>query len=144
LISFVLDNSMTMAWCFADEATPRTEGILNQLSAEHELLVPVLWPYEVGNILWRAVRKGRISSARVQGFLEELDSFKITIDDGTPYALTAVYRLADLHGFPATRLECRRQPSVYRAHSHQHRLRAPRKAIAASMVRSPDSIRIVV
>lgn len=87
-----------MAWCFADEATPRTEGILNQLSGEHELLVPVLWPYEVGNILWRAVRKGRISSARVQGFLEDLDSFKITIDDGTPYALTAVYRLADLHG----------------------------------------------
>jgi hypothetical protein len=47
---------MTMAWCFPDEATMRTEAILSLLAEEHELFVPVLWPYEVGNILWRAAR----------------------------------------------------------------------------------------
>ncbi len=98
MISFVLNNSMTMAWCFSDEATPHTEAILGQLSGEHELLVPVLWPYEVGNTLSRAVRKGRISSKKAQEFLVDLESFSITIDDGTSYALTDVYRLAESHG----------------------------------------------
>ena len=91
MISFVLDNSMTMAWCFSDEATPRTEAVLNQLAEAHEILVPVLWPYEVGNILWRATRKGRIPAEKSNAFLEDLDSFNITIDDGTSYALTRVY-----------------------------------------------------
>jgi hypothetical protein len=29
---FVLDNTVTMAWCFTDEATDFTEALLNQLS----------------------------------------------------------------------------------------------------------------
>ena len=30
--SFVLDTTVTMAWCFADEATPLSEVILDRLS----------------------------------------------------------------------------------------------------------------
>jgi len=30
--SFVLDATVTMAWCFADEATPLSEAILDRLS----------------------------------------------------------------------------------------------------------------
>ena len=98
MIAFVLDNSMTMAWCFSNEATRHTEAILSQLSGEHELLVPVLWPYEVGNTLGRAVRRGRISPEKAHEFLDDLESFTIAIDDGTSYALTDVYRLAESHG----------------------------------------------
>jgi predicted nucleic acid-binding protein len=88
---------MTMAWCFPDEATSQTEAILNLLAGPHELFVPVLWPYEVGNILGRAARKGRISSYKARQFMEDLDSFNISIDDGSSYALNRVYNLADQH-----------------------------------------------
>jgi hypothetical protein len=41
---FVLDNTVTMAWCFADEATPFTENLLNRLSSlTDSAIVPALW-----------------------------------------------------------------------------------------------------
>ncbi|HEY3825400.1 MAG TPA: hypothetical protein VGL82_12630 [Bryobacteraceae bacterium] len=30
---FVLDNTVTMAWCFGDEATPFTESLLSRLAS---------------------------------------------------------------------------------------------------------------
>ena len=30
-MSFVLDASLTLAWCFRDEATPRTDAVLEQV-----------------------------------------------------------------------------------------------------------------
>ncbi len=40
-MTFVVDTSVTMAWCFEDEATPATDAILDRLAVE-EGLVPVL------------------------------------------------------------------------------------------------------
>ena len=59
---FVLDNTVTMAWCFTDEATDFTETLLNRLSDLTDMaLVPALWLYEVVNVVELAVRKGRIT-----------------------------------------------------------------------------------
>ncbi len=61
---FVLDNTVTMAWCFTDEATDFTETLLNHLSdLTDTALVPALWLYEVVNVVELAVRKGRGISA---------------------------------------------------------------------------------
>jgi hypothetical protein len=47
---FVLDNTVTMAWCFTDEATEFTETLLNRLSnLTDSAIVPALWLYEVVN-----------------------------------------------------------------------------------------------
>ena len=44
---FVLDNSVTMAWCFTEEATELTEALLSRLSnLTDSALVPALWLYE--------------------------------------------------------------------------------------------------
>jgi hypothetical protein len=41
---FVLDNTVTMAWCFIDEATEFTETLLSRLSdLTDSALVPALW-----------------------------------------------------------------------------------------------------
>jgi hypothetical protein len=41
---FVLDNTVTMAWCFNDEATPFTETLLSRLSSlADSAIVPALW-----------------------------------------------------------------------------------------------------
>jgi predicted nucleic acid-binding protein len=88
---------MTMAWCFPDEATPHTEAVLDLLTGEHEILVPILWPYEVTSVLLGAVRRKRITSAKARQFIADLDALNIRIDDGTENVFGRVYFLAERH-----------------------------------------------
>jgi hypothetical protein len=73
---FVLDNTVTMAWCFTDEATALTEALLGRLSnLTDSAIVPALWLYEVVNVTELAVRKGRITEEKARTFLESLAEF---------------------------------------------------------------------
>jgi len=72
-LSFVLDTSVTMAWLFEDEASRKTESLLDRLSTE-EALVPTLWTYEVGNVLLMAERRKRITEAQGKRFAHLLQS----------------------------------------------------------------------
>ena len=79
---FVLDNTVTMAWCFTEEATEFTEVLLNRLSnLADTALVPALWLYEVVNVTEMAVRKGRISKEKATAFLESLADLPIEVED---------------------------------------------------------------
>ena len=82
MTGFVLDASVTMAWCFEDEATPETWALLDRLAAEGAI-VPGLWALEVGNILTQAERRNRTTAARVRQFVEQLGTLPIRIDDET-------------------------------------------------------------
>lgn len=82
MTGFVLDASVTMAWCFEDEATPETWALLDRLAAEGAI-VPGLWALEVGNILTQAERRNRTTAARVRQFVEQLDTLPIRVDDET-------------------------------------------------------------
>ena len=45
---FVIDASIATAWCFRDEATDYTEGLLQAVSSNsHQALAPTLWGYEI-------------------------------------------------------------------------------------------------
>jgi predicted nucleic acid-binding protein len=82
--SFVLDASIALSWCFVDEKTPLTDDLLNQIaSGKHSVLVPNLWPLEIGNILVNAERRKRISYAQVSECLDMLGSLPIHIDEET-------------------------------------------------------------
>ena len=75
---FVLDNTVTMAWCFADEETAFTETVLNRLSnLTDSAVVPALWLCEVVNVTGLAVGKGRISEEKARTFLESLSDLPI-------------------------------------------------------------------
>lgn len=78
-MSFVLDASITLAWCFQDEATPVTIALLEKLSTE-EAFVPALWSLEIGNILLMTQRKKRISPANAAEFINLLEALNIQID----------------------------------------------------------------
>jgi predicted nucleic acid-binding protein len=54
--AFVLDASIALAWCFADEATPATDALLDRL-AQEEAVAPALWRIEVANALAMAERR---------------------------------------------------------------------------------------
>ncbi|RIK82667.1 MAG: VapC toxin family PIN domain ribonuclease [Planctomycetota bacterium] len=78
--AFVIDCSMTMAWCFADERTALTTQVRDR--AKFEVAVaPALWRLEVANVLVRAERRGRITPALSAEFVQLLDAMKIEIDD---------------------------------------------------------------
>ena len=78
---FVLDSSLILSWAFADEMTPFTGWILEQMSEGAEAVVPSLWPFEITNTLLIAEKRGRLTAAKSASFLEELQNFNIVIDN---------------------------------------------------------------
>jgi len=73
---FVLDTSVTMAWCFEDETNPYADAVLDSL-IDNTALAPSIWPLEVGNVLLVAERRKRISQSDSMRFLELLSSLPI-------------------------------------------------------------------
>lgn len=80
---FVLDASVTVAWCFGDEATPESRSLLRRLAGE-PAYVPAIWPLEIANILAVAERKGRLGTADVTEFVALLGALDIRTDDADP------------------------------------------------------------
>ena len=100
---FVLDNTVTMAWCFTGEATEFTETLLRRLSNLTDIaIVPALWLYEVVNVTELAVRKGRISAEKAHAFLESLADLPIAIENPTlPQMFVSVRALVDQYNLTA-------------------------------------------
>ncbi len=100
-MSFVVDNSVTLVWCFEEEQTPELMSLLDRVS-ETGAVAPQIWPVEALNGLLSAERRGRIDSRRrhvLMGFLQDLP---ITLDDETvPRLWTATARLAEQHRLTA-------------------------------------------
>ena len=76
---FVVDASLTLSWCFADEATPYSRAVLATLETTYAV-VPALWPFEVANVLAHAERKQRITQEGIAEFLETLRRLPIQIE----------------------------------------------------------------
>lgn len=91
--AFVLDCSMTLAWSFADEATPATEAML-AMARQAPVHVPSLWFLEVANVQLAAEKKGRATRAQNEAFLALLGLLDIR-EDRMPLAGIQP-RIADL------------------------------------------------
>jgi predicted nucleic acid-binding protein len=61
---FVVDASVTLAWCFEDETTETTQAILRRLFEEGGI-APGHWPVEVVSGLLTAERRGRLAVGRL-------------------------------------------------------------------------------
>src|SRR3954469_12357333 len=57
---FVVDASITLAWCFEDAMTTATEAVLERLVLEGGI-APAHWPLEVANGLRFAWSSGRVT-----------------------------------------------------------------------------------
>lgn len=96
-MSFVLDNSVTMRWCFGDgkpseiEYATKAARTLRTDSA----LVPAIWALEVANVLARGESRGEIPEDRSTAFLQLLRSMRIEADPSTAdHALTDTLEIA--------------------------------------------------
>lgn len=93
----VLDSSVTLSWCFEDEATPEVDAVMRRVAAEGAV-VPSLWRYEVANGLQMAVRRERIDAGFRDQVLGHIDLLHIHLDgDSDGYAWTASIQLASRH-----------------------------------------------
>jgi predicted nucleic acid-binding protein len=77
--AFTLDASIALAWCFADEATPAADAVLDRL-ADEEAAAPALWRLEVANGLAMAERRGRLNVAGLIRSVALLQGLAVTID----------------------------------------------------------------
>jgi predicted nucleic acid-binding protein len=104
----VLDGSMTMTWCFADEATDATAAVLRELDGG-EAVVPGIWALEVANSLLVAERKRRISDEKSSEFVSMLEGLPILVDpdetNRTFGAVLSLAREAGLTSYDASYLE---------------------------------------
>ncbi|MHB0980925.1 MAG: type II toxin-antitoxin system VapC family toxin [Thermoleophilia bacterium] len=87
-MTFVLDSSVTPAWVFEDEGAeaggdPAPDSLLTRLVRE-DARVPALWPLEVANALLVGERRGRLSRADSQRFVQLLAALPIEVDAETP------------------------------------------------------------
>ncbi len=105
----VLDASVAVAWCFEDESTGFTEGVLDLLSTGTEVLTPAIWPFEVANALLVAERRKRITVAQVTALLQRMAGLRISVDpiqSGTAFnQILSVARQNDLTEYDAAYVE---------------------------------------
>lgn len=77
---FVVDASVTLAWCFQDERTPFSEAVLDLLAANGEAVCPAVWPLEVTNALLVGERRKRLTSADIGAVLKRVADLPISVD----------------------------------------------------------------
>jgi predicted nucleic acid-binding protein len=96
MVAFVVDSSIAAAWCFKDETTDYTEGVLNAVSGSGEGVAPRLLAYEIRNSIIMGLRRGRIVRADAEEYLKSIPDLRIRLID--PPSYDAIFNLADLHG----------------------------------------------
>lgn len=106
--SFVLDNSVVLAWYFADEADAYADRVAVSFSAA-QAWVPGLWPLEVVNSLLTGERRKRSTKSQASAFIARLRDLPIVVDEHTAtqaWSATAdLARTCNLSAYDAAYLE---------------------------------------
>lgn len=104
---FVVDASVALAWCFADEVSELADRVLDQLEHD-EALAPAIWPLEVANGLRTAERRGRLDLAGLSHVRELLVSLPVQVEgvplDAALGEVTEIARHLDLTAYDAAYL----------------------------------------
>ncbi len=82
-MTFVIDASVTLTWCFKDEGDSYGTSVLQRLD-DSQGLVPSIWPLEVANALLVGERRKRLSQNDTIRFISFLRELPISLDEDTP------------------------------------------------------------
>lgn len=97
-MSFVLDASVALTWCFEDEDDGYAEGVLKELR-RRDAVVASHWGLEVCNGLLTAEGKGRITAPEVARVVRIVMALPIAVDPvERSRALTTTFRLSRIRG----------------------------------------------
>jgi predicted nucleic acid-binding protein len=105
---FVIDASVTLAWCFDDESSVDADRVLARLEHE-EALAPAHWPLEIANALRTAEQRGRMDATelpRLRALLAALpvEVVPVELTSATGTVLEAA-RTYDLTAYDAAYLD---------------------------------------
>lgn len=103
---FVVDASITLAWCFEDETTSQTELVLERLVREGGI-APAHWALEVANGLRFAASSGRVDEAaivRARDIVRQLPVEVRPVETSTALFLIEPAREHDLTAYDAAYL----------------------------------------
>jgi predicted nucleic acid-binding protein len=76
---FVLDASVTLAWCFPEERAKYPDAVLDLLSHGAEAFAPAIWPFEVANALLAGEKRQRVTVAQVTSMLGHIARLPISL-----------------------------------------------------------------
>lgn len=97
MADLVVDASLASAWCFPDEQREYANTVLRAVSSSTVITIaPSLWAYEVRNSVLMGFRRGRISGADAEAFLDSLAGLDIGLAE--PVSYDAVFKLAVING----------------------------------------------
>jgi len=98
MATFIADASVTLPWCFQDEATTWTDGLLDRLRSGDRIAVPAHWPTEISNGLLMGLRRKRILPGGPQLFWDQLAILPIDVEPPlTSIQAKAVLALCEVH-----------------------------------------------
>ena len=128
---FVIDNSIVMAWCFVDEASPYADAVLDSLT--HAVaVVPASWPLEVINVLLVAERRERLQESDSVRFITLLSRLPIVVDRSWPERamkdLLTLGRATTISSYDAAYLELAMRQGLPIATLDQKMLKSAKRA----------------
>lgn len=96
---FVVDASVALAWCFEDESSSFTDGLLERVRQGDQIVVPAHWPTEILNGLLVASRRKRIKADQPTLFWDELAHLPIETEPALMSSQAkTVLALGEKHG----------------------------------------------
>src|SRR3954467_14073763 len=96
MADLVIDASLAAAWCFPNEQTEYTNGVLRIVGQTIDPIAPGLWAYEIRNTILMGVKRGRITKDGAQKLLIFLRDLDVQLFH--PSSHDAVFGLAESHG----------------------------------------------
>ena len=78
----ILDTSIAIAWCFADETSTLSEAALTAVSSGGAL-VPSHFRLELANVIATCERTRRLSRAKAEHYLRLMDELPFEVDEET-------------------------------------------------------------
>ena len=82
-LTFVVDNSVVMSWCFEDETNDYADAILDSFD-KNNAIVPGVWSLEIGNVLVAAERKKRLAMNNSVRFLSLISDLPLIVVQESP------------------------------------------------------------
>jgi predicted nucleic acid-binding protein len=108
-MAIVLDASVALAWCLADEKSDFARRVLLAAREGEDCVVPAIWPLEVVNGVLVALRRARLTDSEAIAFASLLDDVAIRIDalslGGAFGSVLALAREHELSSYDASYLE---------------------------------------
>lgn len=102
-MSFVLDASIALTWCFPDEEAQKAGDIAERIAAGETVIVPAFWRHEILNALLVGEKRKRLTPELTLAFIEDLNRLPIDVDLPTIPAsvFTDTQALCRKHGLTA-------------------------------------------